>query len=293
MSGNSAACRRRLPLFRTTRTAPPTIPCTAPLGVPHGASPAVAPVVRPATPAAIVVAVVLAIALAGCTDAATDHPTASEPPRTASAKRSLAQHPPGPTGPARGLVAGRMQPPLVRVPKFASGRYAVAPGDARPPAGSAGKRIRYLVEVERGLPFHAAAFAADVHRILNDPRGWGHGGRMRFERTDDGPVRVRVALSSPDFTDELCLPLHTGGELSCWDGPRSVINAKRWGQGARTYGRDLASYREYVINHEVGHQLFGPDHADCPARGKPAPVMVQQTKSLYGCHPNPWPFPDR
>lgn len=152
--------------------------------------------------------------------------------------------------------------------------------------------MRYLVQVERGLPFDAGAFAAEVHRILNDPRGWGHGRRLRFMRTDREPVRVRVALSSPDLTDRLCLPRNTGGELSCWDGPRSVINARRWGTGARTYGRDIASYREYVINHEVGHQLYGAAHASCPGRGRPAPVMVQQTKSLQGCRPNPWPFPD-
>jgi hypothetical protein len=153
--------------------------------------------------------------------------------------------------------------------------------------------IRYLVEVERGLPFDSRSFAVRVHQILNDPRGWGHGGRLRFVRTDHGPVRVRVALTSPDLTDRSCLPVHTGGELSCWDGPRSVINAKRWGTGAATYGGDLASYREYVINHEVGHQLHGPDHASCPKRGALAPVMVQQTKGLGGCRPNPWPFPDR
>lgn len=192
-----------------------------------------------------------------------------------------------------GAAARRGQPRTVAVPKAAAGHYAVAAGTAKPPAGRTGKVVRYLVEVERGLPFGANAFAADVHRILNHPRGWGHGGRMRFERTDHGPVRVRVALSSPDLTDRLCLPRHTGGELSCWDGPRSVINAKRWGTGARTYGRDLASYREYVINHEVGHQLYGPEHASCPKPGAAAPVMVQQSISLYGCRPNPWPFPDR
>lgn len=222
------------------------------------------------------------LAAAGCTERAPTTPKAagSSPP-----VRRLAGQPP------KGLVGGRVQPPLVRVPRSAAGSYAVVAGTAKPPPGRRGRLVRYLVEVERGLPFDPPAFAAEVHRILNDPRGWGHGGRMRFTRTDHGPVRVRVSLSSPDLTDERCLPARTGGELSCWDGPRSVINAKRWGIGAHTYRGDLASYREYVINHEVGHQLNGRNHRDCPGRGRLAPVMVQQTKSLGGCRPNPWPHP--
>jgi hypothetical protein len=148
--------------------------------------------------------------------------------------------------------------------------------------------VRYLVEVERGLPFRGRDFAAAVHRTLNDPRGWGSGGRLRFVRTDHGPVRLRVSLTSPALSSRRCLPLDTGGQLSCWQGPRAIINALRWGTGATSYGKDLASYREYVINHEVGHGL-GHGHVPCPAPGRPAPVMAQQTKSLDGCRRNPWP----
>ncbi|GLZ03366.1 hypothetical protein Acsp03_08330 [Actinomadura sp. NBRC 104412] len=188
-----------------------------------------------------------------------------------------------------GVVNGRRQPPRVPVPWSASGRYLVVPGSAQAPPGP-GRVVRYAVEVERGLPFAAAAFAAQVHRVLNDPRGWGRGGAMRFTRVSRGPVRFRVALSSPAMTERMCLPLRTDGLLSCHSHGRSVINARRWGQGARPYGADLAAYREYLINHEVGHAL-GHGHRYCPGRGRRAPVMVQQTKSLYGCRPNPWPFP--
>ncbi|MCG5213772.1 DUF3152 domain-containing protein [Streptosporangium sp. KLBMP 9127] len=180
----------------------------------------------------------------------------------------------------------RKERKVTRVPRSASGRFRVVSGTA-PPGHGRGQVVRYLVEVERGLPFRPRAFAAAVHRILNDPRGWGH----RFQRVDRPPARVRVALSSPALTDAQCLPLRTGGELSCWNGTRSVINAMRWAHGVKEYGGDLASYREYVVNHEVGHAL-GHGHESCPGPGRRAPVMAQQTKSLGGCRPNPWPNPD-
>jgi hypothetical protein len=179
-------------------------------------------------------------------------------------------------GPADGAAA--------RVPRAASGRYAVVGGGAPARAGR-GRVVRYLVEVERGLPFGGRAFASDVHRTLNDPRGWA-----RFRRVGRPPARVRVALSSPRLTDRQCRPLRTGGSLSCWNGTRSVINALRWAKGVPQYGRDLAAYRHYLISHEVGHAL-GHRHTTCPGPGRAAPVMVQQSKSLGRCRPNPWPRP--
>ncbi|MFI6508989.1 DUF3152 domain-containing protein [Streptosporangium sp. NPDC050855] len=183
------------------------------------------------------------------------------------------------------LANGRQQPLRVKVPRRAKGRYAVAPGGARPP-GRKGKVIRYAVEVERGLPFDVEEFASEVHRILNDPRGWG----FRFRRVARGPVTFKVSLTSPRTADRRCLPLRVVSVLSCWNGERAVINADRWNTGAWGYGRDVASYREYVVNHEVGHAL-GHGHVPCPGPGRRAPLMLQQTKSLSGCRPNPWPFP--
>ena len=57
---------------------------------------------------------------------------------------------------------------------------------------------------------------------------------------------IVVTLSSPDLTDELCLPLDAGGGLSCWNQERSVLNAKRWELGANSYDQDLVNYRRYL-----------------------------------------------
>jgi Protein of unknown function (DUF3152) len=52
----------------------------------------------------------------------------------------------------------------------------------------------------------------------------------------------------------------------------------------------LPTYRQYVVNHEVGHRL---GHMLCPGTRQPAPVMQQQTLGMHGCTVNPWPYPDR
>ncbi|TKK84522.1 DUF3152 domain-containing protein [Herbidospora galbida] len=187
--------------------------------------------------------------------------------------------PPAPTPPPPST------PKKIKVPEKGSGGYRVAAGGAEPRTGKA-PVIKYMVEVEKGLPFDVDEFATAVHEILNDPRGWG-----RFERVSKGSVRLRVTLATPATTNRECLPLRTFGQLSCWNGRRAVINARRWAYGADTY-KDLDLYRKYVISHEVGHGL-GHGHRDCPARGRAAPVMVQQTISLRGCKPNPWPNPGR
>jgi hypothetical protein len=81
------------------------------------------------------------------------------------------------------------------------------------------------------------------------------------------------------------------GYTSCRNGDRVVINVARWATGAKAFDASLATYRQYVVNHEVGHRL-GKDHELCPGPGKPAPVMQQQTLGMHGCRENGWPYLD-
>ena len=134
-----------------------------------------------------------------------------------------------------------------------------------------------------------AGFAAVVRETLTDPRGWQQAG-FTFRFRDDATYRVILA-EGPEV-DRLCRPYDVGGKYSCQNGPVVALNADRWRYAAPKWTGDLETYRRMLINHEVGH-LLGQHHpaVQCPQRGRPAPVMAQQSSELRGCLPNPWPLP--
>jgi hypothetical protein len=98
-------------------------------------------------------------------------------------------------------------------------------------------------------------------------------------------------VATPETVDALCARagLRTAGIYSCWNGRFAALNARRWEVGADGFP-DIATYRTYLVNHEVGHGL-GYGHLGCPATGEPAPVMMQQSKGLADCVANGWPYP--
>lgn len=225
-------------------------------------------------------------AMAPMTTGATHGPS-SDPRPDPSVKAGA----PGPMVAGEGeppvVVNGRTQPPMVAVPPAASGQPVVVPGSTAPVTGPT--LWTYRVEVEDGLAFDGTEFAAAVHATLSDPRGWATDGHV-FQRVDTDGADFRVILASPALTDQLCAPLQTRGQVSCRNGEMVVLNALRWATGVEDYGADLASYREYLVNHEVGHRL-GRNHVDCPGAGQPAPIMMQQSYGVGDCTPNPWPLP--
>ncbi|MEU7279730.1 DUF3152 domain-containing protein [Streptomyces sp. NPDC045431] len=179
-----------------------------------------------------------------------------------------------------------------------SGAFEVVPGFDKPPGR--GEKVRYRVDVEKGLGLDARLFAEAVHKTLNDDRSWAHGGAMAFERVSSGEARFVVTLASPGTTGVWCAKSGldtTIDNVSCDSAAteRVMINAYRWAQGSETYGADaMYAYRQMLINHEVGHRL-GHNHVTCRTPGALAPVMQQQTKSLeidgVKCRPNPWVYP--
>lgn len=190
----------------------------------------------------------------------------------------------GPAPTAEDTRAGLLS---LEVPPVGTGTAVAVAGSAPAPGPGPVRTVR--VEVEGGVPVAPAVFADFVLDGLNDPRGWGRGGAMSFARTD-GDADVVVVLASPATAQRLCARLDTGGTLSCRVGDRAVLTHHRWVLAHPDYGDDRTGYRHYVVNHEVGHVL-GYGHVRCPGPGAPAPVMMQQTKGLLGCAPNPWPYP--
>ncbi|UYQ64254.1 DUF3152 domain-containing protein [Streptomyces peucetius] len=180
----------------------------------------------------------------------------------------------------------------------ASGDFAAVPGFDKAPGK--GRKIRYRVDVEKGLGMDAGLFARAVQETLNDDRSWAHGGAMTFERISSGEPEFVITLASPGTTAVWCAKSGldtTVDNVSCDSASteRVMINAFRWAQGAETYGDDgMLAYRQMLINHEIGHRL-GYNHVNCSTPGALAPVMQQQTKTLeiggIKCRANPWVHP--
>jgi hypothetical protein len=187
-------------------------------------------------------------------------------------------------------------------------KWAVVPGTGAPTAGS--NVVKYTIEVEEGVQVvgGAAGFGSDVDTILRDPRGWIGNGEHGFQRVDSGKPDLRISLTSQMTTREVC-GWQIKFEGSCFDDEtnRVTINVARWVRGAVSYQGALVEYKQYVVNHEVGHGI-GYKHRPCQESGTLAPVMMQQSWGVSNdylaalgtdrvtadgkvCRPNAWPFP--
>jgi hypothetical protein len=183
------------------------------------------------------------------------------------------------------------------VPTRGSGRFAYAAGRG-PVLGDKGQLRRFRVAVEKGSDEDPADFARQVVATLGDARSWIGGGRLRLQKVGGAdPADFTVYLATRDTAGRMCLnggtDIRVGGRpyTSCRTTGKAIINLDRWRLSAPPYLSakvPLSIYRQYVINHEVGHEL-GHHHQGCPRAGGPAPVMVQQTLTLRGCRAYAWP----
>ena len=133
------------------------------------------------------------------------------------------------------------------------------------PTASRGTLIRYDVRVEDGCPsipirlLCSSSKCSTISAVERHPS-------LGFELAPVGEsARLHAYIVTPKTTDRLCAPYLTRGEVSCQNGTRVVLNAKRWLLGAESYRSDLTNYRRYLVNHEFGHAL-GKRHVDCPGQ---------------------------
>ncbi len=203
--------------------------------------------------------------------------------------------------------------------------WHTVPG-ADPQAGEGTTKVfHYTVEVEDGIDTTGYGgddgFTRMVSQTLSNPKSWIHNPQFGFVRVDDSsevPPDFRISLTSPMTVREGCgyeiaieascyNPAHfpvNGGELE----QRVFLNEARWVRGAVPFQGDVGSYRQYLINHEVGHAIGYQHHEPCDENGALAPIMMQQTFSTANndlakfdplwvrpdgkaCRFNPWPYP--
>jgi hypothetical protein len=204
---------------------------------------------------------------------------------------------PASTAPAEGEAGPSLAPQVAGEETYVEqGAGSLAIVDGTSPVHGTGPLQRFVVEIEDGIGVDGVAFAQAVEATLAHPRSWANGGRLSFQRVgaaeaSAGQYDFRVSLVSPGSMETYCPGVGTGGYTSCRYGERAVINLARWATAVPHYDGDVATYRLYVVNHEVGHALGNRAHPPCPGPGQLAPVMQQQTLGLNGCARNPWPYP--
>ncbi|QIS22355.1 DUF3152 domain-containing protein [Nocardia terpenica] len=195
-----------------------------------------------------------------------------------------------------------------------TGTWHVVPGTAAPVGLAQAHMFTYTVEIEDGIDTSGIggddSVAKMVEATLANPKSWTHDPRFGFRRVDSGDPDFRVSLTSRQTTKGACgfeIPI----DSSCYNSDlgRVVLSEVRWVRGALAFEGDIGSYRQYQINHEVGHAIGYHEHQPCETDGGLAPVMMQQTFGTRNneiaaldphgvvpmdgkkCRFNPWPYP--
>ncbi|MFI1911539.1 DUF3152 domain-containing protein [Nocardia sp. NPDC020380] len=196
----------------------------------------------------------------------------------------------------------------------AAGTWHVVPGSTGQIGQGTEHVFAYTIEVEDGVDTSSLggddAIGRMVDATLANPKSWTHDPRFGFRRIDHGNPDFRISLTSRDTTRKSCgfeIPI----DSSCFNADigRVVLSEVRWVRGALAFEGDVGSYRQYQINHEVGHAIGYHQHQPCETDGGLAPVMMQQTFGTRNndiakldpegvvpmdgktCKFNPWPYP--
>lgn len=195
-----------------------------------------------------------------------------------------------------------------------TGQFRTVAGASEQVGLGQGHVYTYTVDIEDGVDTVGYggddAFAQMVSQTLANPKSWIRDEKVGFLRVDGPDADFHISLTSQMTVRDVCgygIPV----EASCYnaDVKRVVLNEPRWVRGAVAYQGDIGSYRQYMVNHEVGHAIGYAQHQPCESPNGLAPVMMQQTfgtanddlaaLDTHGvveanglvCTANPWPYP--
>ena len=130
-----------------------------------------------------------------------------------------------------------------------------------------------------------------IQKTLADTRGWAGRGYTFVHRAHTDSVDVVLALCNKDemdarFGHSLELRDLSVTNFGIW--PACVyFHRDNWESPPPSFTGTLQTYREYLVQHEIGHAL-GKRHAAEGTDGGACHVMYQQTKGTSRCTPNPW-----
>ena len=156
-------------------------------------------------------------------------------------------------------------------------------------------------KVDDGIKYSDKLFNNKVRKVLKHSKGW----ESAFQSNNKSSItfkfvswnhlpkiksskKIPIRLSSNKTIQSVC---RFANKLSCCDmrTKECWLNFYRWKNGSKASQLPLYKYRNYMINHEVGHAL-GKLHAKCPCIGCSAPIMMQHTISIGQCIPNDKPL---
>jgi Protein of unknown function (DUF3152) len=177
----------------------------------------------------------------------------------------------------------------------AAAAYALSKAETRTfavvPAGRSTIVRTYCTSVRDVNASVLAGLTGNLAMTYNDVRGWNDGGRIAFEHVRRGCQYTVWMSAAADMTTfgSICDDYY-----NCQAGHSVVLNYHRWTTATPPWnktGGSIQDYRTLMIDHETGHRLGFPDNPACPGKGRPAPVMMQQSMDLHGCVFNIWPRP--
>ena len=164
------------------------------------------------------------------------------------------------------------------------------------------KSVFISTRIDNDVDYPLEQFLKKAKSVLHSAKGWELKGYKFFfvspsifNKISNENLKIILRLSTNKTIVKEC-QFDENEKLSCYNPtttpPNVYINYYRWMNGSKASKLKLSDYRIYVINHEIGHALGRGHVEECSCPTCPAPIMMQQTKSIGDCLPNVWPLED-